>query len=94
MAKKPPVSIRSLRKELKRKQVEIDTLRELRDGDFKHFNAKEAALKAALEDKSDKLIPQKQELLKQLAFLTNSTSRAIRTTMWAIAPSERRGFGR
>lgn len=51
-------------------------------------------LKAALDDKSDRLLPQKQVLLKELAYLVNATSRAVRTTMWSLAPVERRGYGR
>ena len=47
---------------------------------------------AELSDKSDHALPQKQALLKELAYLVQATSRAVRTTMWSMAPEKRRGF--
>ena len=92
MAKKPPVTVRSLRKEIKSLKAQIESNKAHADYRFSQASAEAAYLKTQLDSKEDKLIPQKQELLKQLAYLTNSTSRAIRTTMWAIAPEKRRGW--
>lgn len=51
----------------------------------------QAELRRQIADQSDRLLPAKTDLLKQLSYLVNSTSRAVRTTMWSLAPSERRG---
>lgn len=51
-------------------------------------------LQQQLADKSDALLPQKAAVLKELAYLTNATARAVRTSMWSLTPVERRGFGR
>ena len=48
-----------------------------------------ATLEREAQDKADKLLPQKQAMLRELATLVHATSRAVRTTMWSIAPHAR-----
>jgi hypothetical protein len=90
----PAAKLRALREELKQREVEVRKLRELREFDKQYYTSETATLKAQLADKEDKLLPQKQQILKELAYLTNATARAVRTTMWSLTPVERRGFGR
>lgn len=94
-ARRVKPTVRSLRKELKNLQAALETSRQLRESDSTHFYAKEKVLKDQLAANEDRLLPQKQMVLKELAYLTNATARAVRTTMWSMAPAERRGgFGR
>jgi hypothetical protein len=90
----PAGKLRALREELKQREGEVRKLRELREFDKQYYTSETATLKAQLADKEDKLLPQKQQILKELAYLTNATARAVRTTMWSLTPVERRGFGR
>ena len=80
--------VRQLRKVIKLQQREQERLIQLNATTHHALQRKIAEL----DDKTDKLIPQKQLLLKELAFLVNATSRAVRTTMWSMAPEKRRGF--
>jgi hypothetical protein len=48
------------------------------------LNRRIATLNQQLADKTDAALPQKAEVLKQLAYLTNATARAVRTAMWSV----------
>ena len=89
--KKRPMTVRSLKKEVKSLQEQMDVVRNLREGDRNYWIEKERQLKAQPDDKTDLLLPQKQALLKELSYLVNATSRAVRTTMWSLKPPGQRG---
>ena len=61
---------------------------------YEQNRLEQAELRRQIASTEDKLLPAKTDLLKQLSYLVNSTSRAVRTTMWSLAPESRRGFGR
>lgn len=84
--------LRKLRVELRVREVEIENLKRLRESDKAYFDSRLKVAEDKLNDKEDKLLPAKQALLKELSFLVNATSRAVRTTMWSLAPEKRRGW--
>lgn len=77
-------NLRLLKKQLKHSE-------HIRSLQIAQFNADTSRLKAAINDTADKMLPQKQMLLKELSYLVNATSRAVRTTMWSMASESRRG---
>lgn len=90
--KKQKLTLPRARKTIKGLQAEIDTLRELRASDLVCFNTKKAEIEKQLADKTNHLLPQQQMILKELSYLVNATSKAVRTTMWALKPPTKHGW--
>lgn len=83
--------LREAKRELAELHKIMSVQAEARRSDDEAHARETARLRQQLADNSDRLLPQKQLMLKELAYLVNATSRAVRTTMWSIAPMERRG---
>lgn len=79
---------RKLRTQLKAHQSQAA----VQAGSIKYLQDKVHSQQAQLNDKEDRLLPQKQQLLKELSFLVNATSRAVRTTMWSMKPPSKLGW--
>lgn len=87
----PEAQLRRARRELK----ELKHVLELMDASQKasefFWADQNQKLKNQLADQSDRTLPAKTALLKELSYLVQATSRAVRTTMWSLAPESRRG---
>jgi uncharacterized membrane-anchored protein YhcB (DUF1043 family) len=84
--------LRKLRKELRAKRTALEFAEGYRKQLIERHAQELAQLRAQLADKSDQLLPAKHALLKELSYLVNATSKAVRTTMWSLAPEKRRGW--
>lgn len=80
--------VRQLRADLKLKDATLAAFRHSQAG----LRSDLLRLQQQVNDKEDKLLPQKQQILKELAYLTNATARAVRTTMWSLTPGAVRRF--
>ena len=87
----PLIQLKKAKSELRLLKKRLKMVEGAKNAGEKYWGARLASKEAELADKSDRLLPQKQMLLKELSYLVNATSRAVRTTMWSLAPESRRG---